>query len=239
MSNLYKSKFGLRNGDTLSDVIDAGVDYFKRPVTPIMSDSYDIVYTKQDNKNLYITFKPLHDNDDNFDSTKRAWRNKIKREFQYPPSYTGDKIIVNRVYTATNDNIPLFEVGREILTDEVQYDSVKKKFVDRTGKVVPNQSRFTRLGEDKVLEYVEFISNNQVTEIREKTSKYDLYNINREAIKKVLLQMDYTEDQLTRTDKETGETYTITPEQKFEEELDGYISNLLSDIYHTRDFNGM
>lgn len=239
MSNLYKSKFGLRNGDTLSDVIDQGVDYFKRPVTPIMSDSYDLVYTKQDNRNLYITFKPLHDNDENFDSTKRAWKNKIKREFTYPPEYQGERTIINRVYTATNDNIPLFEVGREILRKDVQYDTVKRKFVDQTGKVLPNQSRFTRLGEDQVIEYIEFISNNQVTEIREKTSKYDLYNINRDQIKKVLLQMEYTEDQLTRTDKETGETYTITPEQKFDEEINSFISHLLADVYHTRDFNGM
>lgn len=169
MSNLYKSKFGLRNGDTLSDVIDQGVAYFKRPVTPIMSDSYDLVYTKQDNRNLYITFKPLHDNDENFDSTKRAWKNKIKKEFTYPPEYKGEKTIINRVYTATNDNIPLFEVGREILRKDVQYDTVKRKFVDQNGKVLPNQSRFTRLGEDQVIEYIEFISNNQVTEIREKT----------------------------------------------------------------------
>lgn len=239
MSNLYKSKFGLRNGDTLSDVIDQGVAYFKRPVTPIMSDSYDLVYTKQDNRNLYITFKPLHDNDENFDSTKRAWKNKIKKEFTYPPEYKGEKTIINRVYTATNDNIPLFEVGREILRKDVQYDTVKRKFVDQNGKVLPNQSRFTRLGEDQVIEYIEFISNNQVTEIREKTQKYDLYNINREQIKKVLLQMEYTEDQLTRTDKETGETYTITPEQKFDEEINLFISHLLADVYHTRDFNGM
>lgn len=239
MSNLYKSKFGLRNGDTLSDVIDQGVAYFKRPVTPIMSDSYDLVYTKQDNRNLYITFKPLHDNDENFDSTKRAWKNKIKKEFSYPPEYKGDRVIINRVYTATNDNIPLFEIGREILRKDVQYDTVKRKFVDQTGKVLSNQSRFTRLGEDQVVEYIEFISNNQVTEIREKTSKYDLYNINREAIKSVLLQMEYTEKELTRIDKETGETYTITPEQKFEEEINGFISHLLSEVYHTKDFNGM
>lgn len=239
MSNLYKSKFGLRNEDTLADVIDKGVDYFIKPITPIMSSSYDLVYTKQDNRNLYITFKPLQHNDENFDSLRRTWKNKIKKEFSYPPEYTGDKTIINIVYTATNDNIPLFEVGREILRKDVQYDTVKKKFVDQTGKILSNQSRFTRLGEDQVIEYIEFISNNQVTEIREKTSKYDLYNINRSAIKNVLLQMEYTEKELTRIDKKTGTTYTITSEQKFNEEVDGFISNLLADIYHTRDFNGM
>ena len=239
MSNIYKSKFGLKNGDTLADVIDKGAKYFKNPVTPIMSSSYDLVYTKQDNRNLYITFKPLFTNDENFDSTKREWKNKIKKEFTYPPEYQGERIIINRVYTATDDNIPLFEVGREILRKDVKYDTARKKFVDEDGKILSNQSRFTRLGEDQVIEYVEFISNNQVTEIREKTQKYSLYNINREQIKKVLLQMEYTEDQLTRTDKKTGETYKITPEQKFDEEINLFISHLLANIYHTRDFNGM
>ena len=239
MSNLYKTKFGLRNGDSLSDIINRGPSYFIRSVTPVISDSYDVVYTKQDGKNLYITFKPLQDNSESFDSTRRSWKNKIKEDFEYPENYSGSRNIIHRVFTATKDNIKLFEVGREILREDIQYDKDKRKFVDRNGRVLKNQSRFSRFGEDKVLEYIEFISNNQVTEIREKTSKYDLYNINRDNIAKVLVRLDYTQEQLTRVDKTTGETYTITPDQKFDEEVNGFISKLLSDVYHTRDFNGM
>ena len=243
MSNLYKSKFGLNNGDSLADVMSEGVNYFKKrlmeQVVPVMSDNYDLVYTKLDNRNLYITFKPLHQNDESFDSTRREWRNKIKKEFTYPDGYTGPKTIINRVYAATNDNIALFETGREVLREDVQYDEVKKKFVDKAGNVLPNQKSFTRWGKDKVLEYIEFISNNQVTEIGETTIKYDLYNINRDAIKKILLRQEYTPEQLTREDKKTGQTYTITPDQKFDEEVNNFISHLLADIYHTRDFNGM
>ena len=140
---------------------------------------------------------------------------------------------------SNGDNIKLFEIGREILREDVFYNKSIKKFVNKKGQVLQNQSRFSRYGEDKVLEYIEFISNNQVTEVRERAFKYDLYNINRDNIKKILVKREYTTEELTRKDKKTGETYTITPEQKFDEEVNTFISKLLSDIYHTRDFNGM
>ncbi len=243
MSNLYKSKFGLNNGDSLADVMREGVNYFRKrlseSVVPVMSDNYDLVYTKLDNRNLYITFKPLHNNNESFDSTKRNWTNLIPEEFTYPEGYTGPKTIINRIYATDRDNIVLFETGREILREDVQYDETKRKFVDKTGKVLSNQKSFKRWGRDKVLEYVEFISNNQVTEIGETTIKYDLYNINRDAIKQVLLRQEYTQEQLTRVDRKTGESYTITPDQKFDKEVNNFISHLLADVYHTKDFNGM
>lgn len=244
MSNLYKSKFGLQNGDTLADVRDAGENYFIKYVTPLESDNYDIVYTKQSNENLYITFKPIQQNDENFDSTRRKWSNKIKKNYEYPKDYKGEKTIIHEVYATDRDNIPLFKVGREILRNDVQYDTVKKKFVYKSGKkvnqIVRNQSRFIRYGEDQVLEYVEFVSNFRISEnIGEKQSKYNLYNINRQNIKKCLYQQEYTEEQLTRVDKKTNTTYKITPEQKFDEEVNTFISKLLADIYHTQDFNGM
>lgn len=239
MSNLYKTKFGIKNGDSLSDVIQKGKDYFIKSIPLITSDSYDIVYTKQDGNNLYITFKPIQENDDSFDSTKRSWKNKIKEDFEYPADYTGPRNIIHKVYNATKDNIKLFEIGREILREDVFYNKSIKKFVNKKGQVLQNQSRFSRYGEDKVLEYIEFISNNQVTEVRERTFKYDLYNINRDNIKKIFVKREYTTEELTRKDKKTGETYTITPDQKFDEEVNTFISKLLSDIYHTRDFNGM
>ena len=69
-----------------------------------------------------------------------------------------DKTIINRVYATTKDNLILFEVGREILRDDVLWNSDKKKFTDKKGKVLRNQKKYRRYGEDKVLEYVEFLS---------------------------------------------------------------------------------
>nr|DAT77680.1 MAG TPA: hypothetical protein [Caudoviricetes sp.] len=38
------------------------------------------------------------------------------------------------------------------------WNSDKKKFTDKKGKVLRNQKKYRRYGEDKVLEYVEFLS---------------------------------------------------------------------------------
>ena len=69
-----------------------------------------------------------------------------------------DKTIINRVYATTKDNLILFEVGREILRDDVLWNPDKKKFTDKKGKVLRNQKKYRRYGDDKVLEYVEFLS---------------------------------------------------------------------------------
>lgn len=251
MSNLYKSKFGLSNGDSLADILDKGEDYFVKKLSLsanslISSESYDLAYTKSDGRNLYITFKPIKDNDETFDSTKRAWNNVIPRDFEYPAgTKEEDKTIIQRMFYASKDNIPLFEVGRKILRDDVQYDKKLKKFVsvNQTNKgekiVMPNQSRFERYGEDKVLEKIFFISNNLVTETQQDgDKKYKLYNINREEVARVLHRREYTEKELTYTNSK-GETKTLTPDEKFDQEVDAFISHLLAKIYQTEDFNGM
>ena len=211
MSNLYKSKFGLDEGDSFATVRDAGEDYFIKSVDPIISDNYDLVYTKANNKNLYITFRNIPDNSDSFDSRKRNWRYTIKRDYEYPEGYTGERKIVSRVFNVTSDNVPLFEVGREIINTDVQYDKEKGKYISiSTGKILENQNRFSRLGEDQVVEYVEFVSQYQVTEtLGDNTNKYILYNINKEAL------------------------------SRLGEDINLYTSTLLSDIYHTSDFNGL
>ena len=251
MSNLYRSKFGLSNGDSLADILDKGEDYFVKKLSLsanslISSESYDLAYTKSDGRNLYITFKPIKDNDETFDSTKRAWNNVIPRDFEYPAgTKEEDKTIIQRMFYASKDNIPLFEVGRKILRDDVQYDKKLKKFVsvNQTNKgekiVMPNQSRFERYGEDKVLEKIFFISNNLVTETQQDgDKKYKLYNINREEVARVLHRREYTEKELTYTNSK-GETKTLTPDEKFDQEVDAFISHLLAKIYQTEDFNGM
>lgn len=240
MSNIYKSKFNLKNGDSLADVMKQGYKYFLQPVTPIMSDNYDIVFTKSDNRNTYITFKPIQHNSENFDSTRIPWSNTVLREAEYPENYKGDRNIIYRIFAVDRDNIQLFEVGRYVLAKDVKYDKSKGKYVDSEGKVLPKQYLYKRYGEDKVLERIEFISKNRVSEdIDGSTAKYELYNINRNNIKRVLVRQEYTQEQLTRTDKNTGETYTITPDQKFDEEVNNFISHLLADVYHIKDFNGL
>lgn len=241
MSNLYKTKFGIRDGDSLSDVVDKGYNYFVKTASLIPSTSYDMAFTKQTGKHLYLTFKPMQENSDSFDSHQKSWSNTIPRKFEYPEGTPEeDKRIINRIYATTKDNLELFEVGREILTDTVIWDPDKKKFTDRDGRVIRNQAKYRRYGEDKVLEYVEFLSQYNVQEeVGGKVSKYVAYNINRGALSRVLYKRSYDQRELTRTDAE-GKEYTITDAQKFNEEINDFISRkLLARIYQSSDFNGI
>lgn len=225
MSNIYKSAFHIKDGDSLVDVLDKGINYFLDIPKTVTSDNFDLAFTKNNGKHLYITFKPLPNNSETFDSSRRSWKNTIRKK-----EVNGDTI--NRVFATTDDNVILFEVGREVIRRDIIYDSTQKKFT-QNGKVLSNQNKY-RIDGDRVLEYIEFVSNNIVHETRDgKNSTYRLYNINKEAIRRTLIQREYTQQELTR-----GE-YTITPKQKFDEEVNNYISGLLADIYNSDIFTGL
>lgn len=239
MSNLYKSKFNLKEGDSLAQVTDIGYRYFLNPANLISSTNYDMAFTKQNGKHLYLTFKPIWQSSDTFDSHRKEWSNIIRKDFTYPEDTPdNEKKIIHKVYATTKDNLQLFEVGREILRDDILWDPDKKKFTQK-GKVLRDQSKYIRYGEDKVLEYIEFLSQYNVQEeIDGKVNKYTAYNINRSAIKRVLYQRPYTQEELTRTKDDTK--FTITADQKFNEEVNNFISTqLLAKIYESSDFNGV
>ena len=241
MSNLYKTKFGIHDGDSLASVIDQEYKYFLHPAKLISSTAYDMAFTKQNGRHLYLTFKPIQKDSDTFDSHQKNWSNTIRRTFEYPAGTDEkDKTIINKVYATTRDNLILFEVGREILRDDVLWNPDKKKFTDKKGKVLRNQKKYRRYGEDKVLEYVEFLSQYNVQEeVDGKLNKYTVYNINRSALASVLNKPTYSDAELTRTD-DSGNSFTITPEQKFNEEVNDFISRkLLAKIYESSDFNGV
>ena len=242
MSNIYKTKFGIKDGDSLASIIDQGPSYFKYTANLIPSTSYDMAFTKQDGRHLYLTFKPIwQNNSDTFDSHHKEWNSIMRQEFHYPEGTPEkDRIIVNRVYATTQDNLTLFEVGREILRTDVLWDPNKRKFTDNDGNVLKNQKSYRRYGDNKVLEYIEFLSRYNVEEeINGKTNKYVSYNINRSALSRVMHKPVYSDEDLTRKDKE-GNTYKITQDQKFDEEVNDFISRkLLAKIYESSDFNGV
>ena len=82
MSNLYASKFGIKAGDSLVDVLKKGKSYFSTPTVSVESDNYDLVFTKGNGNHTFITFKPLQKNSSNCMSFYRAWDNINKRKYQ-------------------------------------------------------------------------------------------------------------------------------------------------------------
>ena len=239
MSNLYASKFGIKAGDSLVDVLKKGKSYFSTPTVSVESDNYDLVFTKGNGNHTFITFKPLQKNSSNCMSFYRAWDNINKRKYQRKYEVSENSpTVVNRIYAITGDNVRLFEIGREIVRDDIVWDNKKEAFV-KGGKKVENQNTYRRDG-DRVLQYIEFVSKHRVDEIAEDGSivSYDLYNINRSAIKQCLEQKQYSDAELTYTNAE-GHTSKLTPEQKFDQEVNQYISRLLGNIYKSDEYGGV
>ncbi len=239
MSNLYASKFGIKAGDSLVDVLKKGKSYFSTPTVSVESDNYDLVFTKGNGSHTFITFKPLQKNSSNCMSFYRAWDNINKRKYQREYEVSENSpTVVNRIYAITEDNVRLFEIGREIVRDDIVWDNKKEAFV-KGGKKVENQNTYRRDG-DRVLQYIEFVSKHRVDEIAEdgSTVSYDLYNINRSSIKQCLEQKQYSDAELTYTNAE-GYTSKLTPEQKFDQEVNQYISRLLGNIYKSDEYGGV
>jgi hypothetical protein len=130
MSNIYKSKFGVKTGQSINDVLDNSLSFYTDPEF-ITSKKYDLVYTKGNNQHLYISFSKLKssDNNESFEYKRRPWKYIHKKEFVNPEytyneetkTYTkkdGVKIL-NKVYATDKDNIVLFEIGREILRTDI------------------------------------------------------------------------------------------------------------------------
>lgn len=239
MSNIYASKFNMRPGDSLIDVMKAGQSYFQIPTVDVLSDNYDMVFTKGNGDHTFITFKPLATNNDNCSSFYRSWDNINKKSFEFSESVTSDSpIIVNRIYAVTDDNIRLFEIGREIVNDNVVWDSDKKAFM-QNGKKVKNPRNFRRDG-DRVLEYIEFVSRHKVTETYENgsTVSYDLFNINKNNIKRCYEKRSYPESRLHYKNSK-GIDIKLTPEQKYDQDVNYFISDLLADIYKSNTYSGV
>lgn len=239
MSNLYASKFGIKAGDSLVDVLKKGKSYFSTPTVSVESDNYDLVFTKGNGKHTFITFKPLQKNSNNCMSFYRAWDNINKKKYQREYEVSENSpTVVNRIYAITEDNVRLFEIGREIVRDDIVWDNKKEAFV-KGGKKVENQTTYRRDG-DRVLQYIEFVSKHRVNETMDNGSiiSYDLYNINRSAIKQCLEHRQYSDAELTYTNAE-GHTSKLTPEQKFDQEVNQYISRLLGNIYKSDEYGGV
>jgi hypothetical protein len=219
MSNIYKSKFRIKDGESLVDVLDNPLS-FAKPQKIVKSDFYDLVFTKGNGKHLYITFNRLKPASESFDFTRKVWNyinrskfNKISDTYTYNPktktydNEEGHNVILNKVYATDRDNIRQFEIGRDIINSEVYYDENDRKFKDKEGKVLSNQKRFRRISSTEVSEYVEFVHKNEVIE---DGKTYITYNIDKTALSRVLAVKDPS---------------------KADEEVNKYISKLLGKIY--------
>lgn len=219
MSNIYKSKFGIKDGDTLADVLKRGKDYFKSKPEKISSKTYDVVFTKGDGRHIYVSFTNLKQNEE-IQAIIPPESNIIRKAYKRPDNVLDDHGIVNRLYMIDNDNVEMFEVGREIVANGVSWSEEKQAFINSEGDVLEDQKRYRIDDEDnsRVLEQIMFVTRQKVTEkIKGKKFKYTLYNIDKFALDRCF-------------DSTSGDRDT---------ELNRYLGRILSDIYASDSYNGI
>ena len=163
LSNIYQSKFGMNYYDSINDIEEKS---FLKPVVISPSKIYDIALVSGNNKNLYISI------DSTVDKKINSWKSLDKVEHDL-----GNGDIVHDVYV-TEDNIRLFQVGREIIKSGYTF-SDDKFFNEKNEQVKGN---FSYDGKN-VWEYVEFVENTKAP--LENGKNFKFYNINKTKLSQV------------------------------------------------------
>lgn len=172
LSNIYGQKFGT-SGKSLAYIQDNISEFFNAPkVNQRIPIDAQLVLQKGNNNHDYITFKPVtYSYDDAADPKLITWK------------YT-QRLSDNSIICTTKDNQPLYEIGRVIKSDAVYNDSLKSFTKD--GQVLPNQSNYF-IEDGQVYENVYYINKYRlVKQLNNKTRKYNIIQIDRQAINKIV-----------------------------------------------------
>ena len=221
LSNIYKTAFSIKEGDSLYDILKAGPKYFKHIIDSLDGQLYDFdiqLISENNSNNIYIS---LNTNDDNESYQTRTikWDLKHKNKEKISEKERGNSKVVNRVYLINDDSQNQFEIGRELdVSDEIKFDTDSKKFIDRkTNEEVTGRKLYLDEN-DKVVEYFEFITQSKI--IPNEGTSFIRYNINQENLKKVLLPSK-------------DSTGRIIPEDA---NLNNSISKIINDFYQSDSF---
>lgn len=161
-SNIYQSKFGMHYYDSINDVVE---ESFGKPIHLNPSTIYDLVLVKGNGRNVHIAI------DSNSSKKRNQWKGLTK------VSKLINNIPVNDVYV-TEDNIRLFQVGREIIKQGYSYKD--GKFYNENQEQV--RGDFSYDGTN-VWEYIEFVESVKSPLDNGKNFRY--YNINRQKLSRV------------------------------------------------------
>lgn len=163
LSNIYQSKFGMSYYDSINDIRE---ESFAKPISISPSNIYDLALVKGNNQSLYISI--------NSNSEKRlnSWRNLSKVEHTL-----NDGTLVHDVYV-TQNNIRLFQVGREIIRNNYTFSD--GKYYNENGEQVKGNFQYDG---NNIWEYVEFIENAKAPLENGRNFRY--YNINKNKLSKV------------------------------------------------------
>jgi hypothetical protein len=117
MSNLYAEKFGIKDGDSLNDVLSQGEDYFYNQLKDLKEPKgiqYDLGFLKENGSNTLIKFGYI-----------KPSIHTVSNNFNAKEEYVNDD---GEIYY-TKNNTKMFKIGKWIDADSnVTYDVKKKAF---------------------------------------------------------------------------------------------------------------
>ena len=182
----YRSLFEVKEGDSLADIKEKGINYFKdqfNGYNPLNSNLYDYdfqIRNLNNKNNIYISIDGNVDNNTLYTVKTNKWKTSLKRI-----ENINQGNIINRVYIMSEDNRKLFEIARDIdVSDQYTFDKTEDIIKDKDGKEVSDKNIFYSRG--KVLKRIQFLTQYKIFPNNGKA--FVKYNIDREALNSVLLQ---------------------------------------------------
>ena len=208
MSNVYKSRLGIKDGDEMADITSP--EYFEEGINKQLSNKlngniYDFdlqLITRTNEDNIYISLNSLSEDTENYQVKYQPWRttNLYKEKVK-------DSKVVNRVYYLDNNNIKQFEIGRDIdVSNEIYYDKDTDSYKYISNDEVVTNRKIFREG-DKVLEYIEFLIKQKIKPKNKNT--FTKYTIDQNRLSKALLE---------------------------KEKINNATTNIVNDLYHSDSF---
>lgn len=240
VSNMFMTKFGNTVNQSLAEIRSSKLGF---TIPRVIPKQHDIVFTKNDGKHVYVTFdstmETTRDADGNvlFQAKALGWGNNIKREVfdEYPEDYTGPRNIVHRIYALDENGKKSFEIGRDLIRDDVKYreDENGKDIFYTIGEDGREQivEGFFALDGDQVLETVYFLKKYKTTERISSNKKtfnyrYETYNVNMSALARVFP----IEVNDTKTEGVEGTIYA-------QQQMQSYVGkNILGSLYNSDNF---
>lgn len=233
MSNIYRTKFGLKEGESLYDILKEGPKRFlTSPLKMLPNENiYDLALLKSNGEGMLLSF-----NDGNMESVSGFYKIREK-DFQninehpvifqstevddqnnpkevYIDSYTGQSvqgktlngdIIDSYIYALDSNNMEIVPIGIKIdVSKNIEFDGENYIYKDTKKKVSEDLELSTKGG--KILQTIQFINKKIVTP--KHSTKYTVYNIKQDTIQK-LLGHNYLKNIISDLYKQDNYTYIM------------------------------
>ena len=188
VSNMYRETFGIKENDSLADVLDGGKDYFKDLTKPstIPTTTYNLAFTKHNGKHLLIQFGTPKTDLSSPDSFKNI--------------YTDDK---NRIFNKEGG----IQIGRWIYDPNWKVEKIDDgiRVIDDTTKNEIDPSAY-KIDGDKVYRKEEFLTKHVINKLEKVNGidQYVSYTVYRFAPLKNIIDILTFRDGVSQKDKENA-----------------------------------